>query len=112
MSTYIEYTAEQGATFKVQLSLKNDTGNGLNLAQYILTGQVKKSYSSLNVAANLVCTFVDAPNGVLQLSIPYANTANVKSGRYVYDVKANNTSTGEIVRLIEGVMTFTPQVTR
>lgn len=112
MSTYIEYTAEQNATFKAQLQLRSDTGDGMNLVPYALTGQVKKSHSSLNVSANIVCTLIDGANGVLQLSIPYANTANVKSGRYVYDVRANNATTGEALRLIEGTMTFTPAVTR
>lgn len=110
-ATYIEYTAEQGATFKAQIQLKTDTGNGLNLVPYVITGAVKKSPYSLNVSANIVCTLIDGANGVLQISIPYANTALVKAGRYQYDVRANNVSTGEAVRLIEGTMTFTAQVT-
>lgn len=112
MSTFIEYTVEQGATFKAQLSLKNDTGDGMNLVPYTIAGQVRRSYYSLNVSANLVCTLIDAANGSLQLSIPFANTSNVKAGRYVFDVEALNNTTNEKVRLIEGLMTFTPEVTK
>jgi hypothetical protein len=112
MSTYIEYTVEQNATFKAQLQLRADTGDGINLVPYVLTGQVRKAHSSLNVAATITCTKLDASNGILQLSIGYPETANVKPGRYVYDVRANNASTGEAVRLIEGTITFTPAVTK
>jgi len=112
MSTFIEYTVEQNATFKTQLQLKDDTGVGLNLVSYVVSSQVRRSYSSMNVATNIVCTMIDAPNGVVQLSISYANTANIKAGRYVYDVVALNNSTSEELRLIEGIMTITPAVTR
>jgi hypothetical protein len=112
MSTFIEYTVEQNATFKAQLQLKDDDGRGINLASYLLTSQVRRSYSSLNVAANVVCTMVDASNGVVQLSMSYLTTANIKAGRYVYDVIALNNVTDEELRFVEGVMTVTPCVTR
>lgn len=112
MSTFIEYTIEQNATFKTQLQLKDDSGLGLNLATYNVSSQVRKAYTSANIAANVVCTFVDAPNGIVQLSIDRANTANIKSGRYVYDVVAINAGTNEELRLVEGIMTVTPAVTR
>jgi hypothetical protein len=112
MSTFIEYTVGQGATFKAQLQVRGDTGVGMNLIPYTVSGQVRKSYSSLNVSANIVCTMIDAANGSLQLSISHANTANVKAGRHVFDIEAQHGSTGEVVRLVEGMMTFTPQVTK
>jgi uncharacterized cupin superfamily protein len=112
MSTYIEYIVDQGATFKTQLQIKNDVGTGLNLASYLVTGQVRKSYYSLNATANITCTMIDAPNGTFQLVIPADETANIRAGRYVFDVEARSNTTTEIVRLIEGMMTFTPGVTR
>jgi hypothetical protein len=112
MSTFIEYTVNQGASFRAQLQIKDDVGVGISLVPYTVSGQVRRSYSSLNVSANIVCTMIDSPNGVLQLSMDYANTANVRAGRYVFDVEAFNSGTGEKVRLVEGMMTFTPEVTR
>jgi hypothetical protein len=112
MATFIEYTVACGATFKTQLTIKNDVSVGINLAPYEVSGQVRRSYASLNIAANIVCTMIDASNGIFQMSMSAANTANVRGGRYVYDIEAFNPVTDEVVRLIEGVMTFTPQVTR
>ena len=112
MTTFIEYTIEQNATFKTQLQLKDDIGVGINLIPYTVTSQVRRSYTSGNVSANITCTYVDGANGLVQLSIPYANTATMKSGRYVYDVTALNTTTGEELRLVEGIIVVTPSVTR
>jgi uncharacterized protein YbaP (TraB family) len=50
-------------------------------------------------------------SGQLILTLTRIQTADIADGRYVYDVEltnsANNTS-----RLVEGIVTVTPQVTR
>jgi hypothetical protein len=41
-----------------------------------------------------------------------ANTANLKAGRYVYDLLITNNSDGIKTRVVEGIVVVTPSATR
>jgi hypothetical protein len=41
-----------------------------------------------------------------------ANTANLKAGRYVYDLLITNNSGGIKTRVVEGIVVVTPSATR
>jgi hypothetical protein len=45
------------------------------------------------------------------MSMTPANTANVLSGRYVYDVKTTDPN-GVVNRVLEGIINMSPSVTR
>ena len=108
---YIELTIDQGTNFETSVDLTNDDGTPINVASSVFTSQIRKSYYSTNSTANIVATITDAANGNVKLSISAANTANIKPGRYLYDVKmlsAANVTT----RILEGIITVTPQVTK
>lgn len=108
---YAELTINQGATFEETIDLENDDGTPINLANTSFSAQIRKSYYSTNATANITVDIVTpAANGQIRLSITAANTANIKAGRYLYDLKmvnAANTTT----RVVEGIVTVTPQVT-
>ena len=109
--SYAELTVDQGSTFESTIDLVTDDGAVINVAGYVFTGQIRKSYYSTNPTANLTLTIVDSANGNVKVSISAANTANIKAGRYLYDIKMTDTS-NTVTRLVEGVITITPQVTR
>jgi ribosomal protein S1 len=109
--SYAELTVDQGSTFESTIDLVTDDGAVINVAGYVFTGQIRKSYYSTNPTANLTLSIVDAANGNVKVSITAANTANIKAGRYLYDIKMKDTS-NTVTRLVEGVITITPQVTR
>ena len=46
------------------------------------------------------------------MGISSANTANLRAGRYVFDVEMNDTANSTITRVIEGIATVMPNVTR
>jgi hypothetical protein len=108
---YAELTLDQGTTFETSIDLTNDDGSAINVTNFLFSSQIRKSYYSTNVTANITTTIVDAPNGNVKLSVTAANTANIKAGRYLYDVKMT-TASGVTTRVIEGIITVTPQVTR
>lgn len=108
---YAELTVDQGTTFETSLDLTNDDGTAINVANYIFTSQIRKSYYSSNATANITVTIADAANGNVKLSMTAANTANIKAGRYLYDLKMTST-TNVTTRVIEGIITVTPQVTK
>ncbi len=109
---YAELTIDQGATFTSTINLTNDDNSAMNLANSIFTCQIRKSYYSSNVTANVTATVEDAANGLIRLSIDAANTSTIKPGRYLYDLKMVDTQANTYVRVIEGIVTVTPQVTR
>lgn len=107
---YAELTIDQGSTFTATLDLANDDGTGIDVSSSTFQSQIRKSYYSANPTANLAVTVTDAANGKVSLSLNASSTANIKAGRYLYDLKmtTGNTTT----RVIEGIITVTPQVSR
>jgi hypothetical protein len=116
---YAELNIDQGTTFSTVINLTNDDGTPMNLAN---TGngsptfdcQIRKSYYSNT--ANTIAVAINNPatNGEITLSMDAANTANVKAGRYLYDLKMTSysTSSNVVIRVLEGIITITPQVSR
>lgn len=112
MAAYVELFMDQGATFNNVLSLNDDiTNEPLNILGYTVTSQIKRSYYSSKITANITCTITDATNGVITMSMASGNTANIKAGRYLFDVKTKDL-TNTVTRVLEGIITVTPQVTR
>jgi hypothetical protein len=110
-SAYTDLYIDQGTDFQTTFDLIADDGTSINIAGYSFQGQIKKSYYSANANATFTITIIDAANGNTVISLSAANTSNIYPGRYVYDVKmvdsSNNTS-----RILEGIVTVTPEVTR
>jgi len=107
---YAELTLNQGTTFSTDLAIKNDDGSAINVANAVFTCQIRKSYYSANATANLVITKANSANGDIVLSLDAANTANIKAGRYLYDLKMQQN--GTVNRIIEGIITVTPQISK
>jgi hypothetical protein len=106
----VELSIEQGANFNTVLDLKDAAGGILNLAGYEVASQLRKSYYS-NTATSFAMTITDAAAGQITMAMNSANTANVTPGRYVYDVLITSDS-GVKTRIIEGIVTVLPSVTR
>lgn len=112
MSAYVEIYLDQGATFNNVINLTDDTTNTpINVSGYTVVSQLRRSYYSANASANLTCTVTDAANGEITLSMTPANTANLKPGRYLFDVKTTDID-NVVSRVLEGVITVTPSVTK
>lgn len=108
---YAELTLDQGSSFETTVDLTNDDGTAINVTNYVFSSQIRKSYYSSNVTANLIVTVTNAANGNVKMSLDAANTANIRAGRYLYDLKMV-TDTNVTTRIVEGIITVTPQVTR
>lgn len=113
MAGFVEIPLEQGVAFNYQVEMKNDVNLFMNLVSYTINSHMRKSYSSLNTAAIFTATKIDAPNGVFQLSLTPDVTANIKYGRYVFDTTITNIlDPTDKTRILEGIVTVTPGVTR
>ena len=73
-----------------------------------MTSQIRKSYDA---ATKTDFTTAKVDNtGQVTISLTAAETAALKSGRYVYDIEIASAS--ETLRVLEGIVTVTPNVTR
>lgn len=112
MAAYVELFMDQGATFNNIINLSDDLTNAnINVSGYIVRSQMRRSYYSANATANIICTITSAINGEITMSLPANTTANIKSGRYLFDLETVDT-TGTVSRVLEGIITVTPEVTR
>ena len=108
---YQNLLIEQGTSFATTITLDDVNGVAFDLTGYTGKSQIRKSYYSVNAAANLNITIVDAANGNTLITLDAANTANIFPGRYVYDVKMID-SANTTTRILEGIITVTAGVTR
>lgn len=112
MTGYVELFIDQGSTFNSIIHLTDDNTNSpINVSGYTANSQIRRSYYSANISANITCTFSNTANGELTLSMTAAETANIKAGRYVFDVKTTD-QYNTVSRILEGTINILPQVTR
>lgn len=109
---FIELFLDQGADFNHIIYLKDDLSNEpINVAGYIVSSQMRRSFYSQNASANIVCTITDATQGEISLSLIAEVTADLVPDRYVFDVLVRDPG-GILTRVLEGRITVTPSVTR
>lgn len=101
---------DQGASFSVTINWTADDGTYIDLSNYTANSQLRKSYYSAN-SITFTANISDSANGEITLSLTPAQTANIKSGRYVYDLNMKD-NTNTVTRLVEGIATVMPGVTR
>lgn len=112
MAAFVELYVDQGTTFNNVINLTDDlTNTPVNVAGYIVRGQLRRSYYSINASANLTCTVTDAANGEITMSLTDGQTANIKAGRYLFDIETIDRA-NVVSRVLEGIITVTPEVTR
>ena len=111
MAEYVELYLDQGSDFSITVNLTDDsTQSSENIAGYTVTSSLRRSLLSQNATASFVCLLTDPNQGEFTISMDSANTANLREGRYFFDVKVNSNTS--ITRLIEGIMIVTPSMTR
>ena len=112
MAEYVELYIDQGTDFSTTINIEDDTTNlSQNIYGYVVTSSLKRSTLSSNAVANFQCS-VDSNTNYIILTMTSANTANIKAGRYFYDVRVKDTQSGNAVsRLIEGVVIVSPSIT-
>ena len=88
------------------------TVSPINLTNYTANCQVKKSYYHSNTVATFNVWIQDATAGIINLHLNSANTNALSPGNYVYDVMIQEPIYEHNTRVIEGVLTATPGVSK
>jgi len=100
-----------GTTFSQTFSLESsDSSSALDLSGYTVAAQMRKhagSSSSTTFTANVV----NVSTGQISIGLSSTTTADLKSGRYIYDVLISDNS-GVVTRVVEGSVLVREGVTR
>ena len=108
MATQVNLLIDQGATFSTVIDLVDENGVPINLSSYTGASQLRRHYTSSN-AINFTVALTS--NGVITLSLTANQTTSLTAGRYLYDVEVTDNS-GIVSRIVEGIVSVTPNVTR
>lgn len=100
---------DQGSTFNTTIDITDENDQPLNLSGYSGQAQMRKHYTSSNAVAFGVS--INPVQGSVALSLTANATIQITPGRYVYDVELTD-SDGIVSRIVEGIVTVTPNVTR
>ena len=109
MATKANLFIDQGTTYETVLTLTDEDGNVLDLTDATAASQIRKSYSS-SLAAEFT-TSINVSAGEITLTLTADQTGSIVAGRYVYDVELTDAE-NKITRIVEGIVTVNPQVTR
>ena len=109
MATKANINIDQGSTFSTDIVLADKNGTVLDLTGYTGEAQLRKHYTS-STAVDFDVT-INATAGQITLGLSANTTNNIVDGRYVYDVEITDSS-NVISRILEGIVTVTPGVTR
>jgi hypothetical protein len=109
MSIKANIVIDQGADYEVTIDITDDNGDIVVLTGYTGAAQMRKHYTSLT-AYNFAVS-ISPLIGAVTISMPAATSANIASGRYVWDCELTS-SANVVSRIVEGTVTITPQVTR
>ncbi len=108
MASKINIVIDQGTTFDTSFIIHDSSDEPINFTDYTGQSMMRKSYSSSN-SHSFDLTL--GSNGQVSLHMAATTTNNITPGRYVYDIEVES-NVGVRSRLVEGIVTVTPQVTR
>ena len=110
MATRVDLVIDQGTSFSTIVTVTDGSGNVTDVTGYTANAQMRAHHTSSSITKEFTIAN-GGTNGELTLSLNYANTAAITSGRYVYDVEVTSGSNVRS-RVVEGIVTVNANVTR
>lgn len=101
MAATYNITIEQGVTFELQFTIKDNTGTAINISSYSFQASVVESKGDIN-RGDFTFSISDGANGVVTMTMAAGTTANIpQSPTLVWDLIAKD-SADKVHRYIEG----------
>ena len=111
MASILNQIIDQGSTFSKSITVYQTDGATIqNLTGYTVSSQLRKNYTS-SASTTINASINNAAGGLIVMSLTAVQTAALKSGRYVYDLQIT-AADSTVTRVIEGVITLRPEVTK
>jgi hypothetical protein len=100
---------DQGSDYSAVITVSDSGGTPIDLTTYTVESQLRKFHGS-TTSYCFNATVEDAVAGQIRLTLTATTSQSMPSGRWLYDVRIVS-STGSKKRVLEGVVTLTPQAT-
>lgn len=100
---------DQGTDFSAIVDVEDDVGGAWDLTGWNAFAQMRKNYSS-TTSHDFLCSDNNG-GGQITLAMTSNTTKDLEPGRYLYDIEIQS-SGGTVIRVVEGVATVTPGITR
>lgn len=112
MSVYVSNIVINGGTDFSQVFTLEDAGTNspLNLNGYNIKAEMRKHPSATGVTTFTTSVY-NSSGGQIRIGLSTTQTANLKEGRYVYDVVVTD-SASYMTRVVEGMVLVSKGVTR
>ena len=110
MATLSNLYVDQGSTYSSIITVTSSTGSALDLTNYSVASQMRKSHKS-STYHSFTASVYDATNGKIRLQLTDEQSGAIPEGRWLFDVEIESPA-GVRTRVLEGVVTVTPEITR
>ena len=110
MAAITNFYIDTGSTFGAVISVKGSDGLPLNLTGFSVASYIRKSYASAT-HINFNAEIYSISGGQVRISLTDEQSTTIKPGRYMYDIEVES-PIGERLRVSEGIIIFTPQITK
>lgn len=112
-----DITIEQGASFGFTITMTNEDATPFDLTSWTPRSMIRKKYTDVTATANLTTDVIPAGVGdtvpyKITVSMTPANTANIAAGIYVWDLEIATAANADVRRLLKGICTVDPEVTK
>lgn len=111
MATKVNQIIDQGADFTTTIPVTSANGSPVDLTGYTGAAQMRKHYDAKKYYTFTITFPTPRANGNVVMSMTANTTNSIPAGRYVYDLEIT-AADGAKRRVVEGMVTVTPQVTR
>lgn len=112
MTTRANLYIDQGTDFFTSLELETSTGEDFPITGKEFYCQVRKVFSSAIAFEADTEQVINGVTNVLNLIITADMTRNIESGKYQYDVLMKTTSSGQVTKILEGLLFILPSMTK
>ena len=104
---------DKGATFSSDVTVTDTDGTAFDLTGYTAAAKMALGYASTRTRVTLTTQINSDPTtGIITISLTADQTKALDApARYVYDVEITKTSDSTVTRVIEGIITISPDVT-
>lgn len=116
-----DIVADQGSEYKLKLVIKNSNGSRKNFTGFTGKAQIRKKPSASRVDGEFEIVFSEPrTSGEIVMVLPAGVSSAIKVGdsveddksQYVYDLEVYEPVTNKPLRIIDGTIRFSPEVTK
>jgi len=124
MAATHDISIDQGASFSMYLTIKDEANEKIDLSGHVFRGKIKKDLSDTTTQANFTFSILNQENestkGMVEVILTSEVTASIQTNargtsrnviKMIYDIESVSPS-GFVTRWVQGLALISPEVTK